>query len=135
MNRHVDEQRAEDQQVGAVVDGVLNERRLDLPGDGEPSGASVRLHEGQQQPGNSSTGSEWLQNRPAGESSSGSNPPGEALRGPVHHPPEHGHDAFRDEAPGPVARRPDGPGDGNQRQLPPERQKSSNHRSQRQTDQ
>lgn len=46
MDGHVDEQRAEDEQVGAVVDGVLYQSRLDLPGDGEASGTGVRLHEG-----------------------------------------------------------------------------------------
>ena len=54
MHGHVDEQRAEDQQVRPVVDGVLDESRLDLAGDGEASGASVGLHEGQQQPGRES---------------------------------------------------------------------------------
>lgn len=50
VHGHVDEQRAEDEQVRAVVDGVLYQRRLHLPRDGEAAGASVRLHEGQQQP-------------------------------------------------------------------------------------
>jgi len=50
MNSHVDEERAKDQQVGPVVDGVLYQRRFDFPGDGEASRASVRLHERQQQP-------------------------------------------------------------------------------------
>lgn len=50
MNGHVNEQRAENEQVCPVINGVLNQCRFDLPGDGEASGASVRLHEGQQQP-------------------------------------------------------------------------------------
>lgn len=50
MNGHINEQRAENEQVCPVINGVLNQCRFDLPGDGEASGASVRLHEGQQQP-------------------------------------------------------------------------------------
>lgn len=52
MNGHVDEQRAKDQQVGPVVDGVFYQSGFDFAGDGEASRASVRLHEGQQQPDN-----------------------------------------------------------------------------------
>ena len=50
VHGYVDEQRAEDEQVGAIVDGVLDERRLHLAPDGEAAGAGVRLHERQQQP-------------------------------------------------------------------------------------
>lgn len=51
MNSHVYEQGAENEQVGAVINGVLDQRSFDLPSDGEASGAGVRLHEGKQQPG------------------------------------------------------------------------------------
>lgn len=50
MNGHVNEQRAENEQVCPVINGILNQCRFDFPGDGEAPGASVRLHEGQQQP-------------------------------------------------------------------------------------
>lgn len=50
MNSHVYEQRAEDEQVGAVINGIFDQRCFDLPSDGETSGAGIRLHEGQQQP-------------------------------------------------------------------------------------
>lgn len=54
MNGHVDEQRAEDEQVGPIINSILYQSCFNLPGDGETSRASVRLHEGQQQPENTS---------------------------------------------------------------------------------
>lgn len=73
MDRHIDEQRAEDQQVGPVVNGVFDERRFDLPCDGEPSGSGVGLHEGQKEPGKDSRGSEPAVTQRTGDGGSGSN--------------------------------------------------------------
>lgn len=47
---HIDEQRAEDEQVGTIVDGVLNQSCLHLPRDGETTRACVWLHERDEQP-------------------------------------------------------------------------------------
>lgn len=52
MNSHIYEQRAENEQVGAVINCVLDQCSFDLASDGKASGASVRLHKGKQQPGN-----------------------------------------------------------------------------------
>lgn len=55
MYSYVDEQRAEDKQVGAVVDGILDESGLYFACDGEASWAGVRLHKGQKKPGKTHT--------------------------------------------------------------------------------
>lgn len=52
MNSHIYEQRAEDEQVGPVINSILYQRRFNFPSDGEASRAGVGLHEGQQQPAN-----------------------------------------------------------------------------------
>lgn len=41
MNSHIYEQRAEDEQIGAIVNCILYQCCFNLPGDGEASGASV----------------------------------------------------------------------------------------------
>lgn len=50
MSSHVDEQRDEDKEVGAVIDGIFNESCFNLSNSGESSRPCIRLHEGQQQP-------------------------------------------------------------------------------------
>lgn len=52
MNSHIYEQRAEDEQVGPVINSILYQRCFNFPSDGEASRAGVGLHEGQQQPAN-----------------------------------------------------------------------------------
>lgn len=58
MNSHVYEQRGENEQVGAIINCVLDQRRFNLPSDGEASRAGVRLHKGKQQPGGKKGGGE-----------------------------------------------------------------------------
>lgn len=41
MHSHIDEKRAEDEKVCAIIDGILNQGRLDLSSDGESSRASI----------------------------------------------------------------------------------------------
>lgn len=50
MGSQVDKQGAKDDQVGAIVDGVLDKGRLNLTGDRKAPRACIGLHEGEQQP-------------------------------------------------------------------------------------
>ncbi len=50
MHSHVNEKRAEDEKICAIIDGILNEGRLDLSSNGESSRTSIRLHERQKEP-------------------------------------------------------------------------------------
>lgn len=50
MHSHIDEKRAEDEKVCAIVDCILNQGRLDLSSNGESSRAGIWLHEWQKEP-------------------------------------------------------------------------------------
>lgn len=54
MHGHVDEERAENEQVSAIIDGVLDECSLYFARDREAPRAGIRLHEWQKKPGNAS---------------------------------------------------------------------------------
>lgn len=51
----VDEQRAEDEQVCAVINSVFYQSCFYLSGDGEASWTCIRLHEGNQEPAHMET--------------------------------------------------------------------------------
>lgn len=112
MNRHVDQQADEDEEVGAIINCILNKSGFNLPNNGECSRTCIGLHEGQQQPEQSYRGktksthtkmhcfSSQLKVQYSTVKWDVRSSPCKKLGCPVHNSPKHWQDTIRDVTPG-----------------------------------